>query len=81
MTGTGRDGDQLGRGTGASLEFQDRRSYVAGDDLRHLDWRAYARTDQLMLRLYREEILPHVEIVVDASRSMATSRGQGVAHH
>lgn len=64
-------GEVLGRGTGASLEFQDRRAYTPGDDLRHLDWRAYARTDQLLVRLYREEIAPRLEVLVDASRSMA----------
>jgi uncharacterized protein (DUF58 family) len=67
----GPAGERLGRGTGSSLEFQDRRAYVAGDDVRHLDWGAYARTDQMMVRLYREEILPTVEILIDGSRSMA----------
>ena len=66
----GVSGDLLGRGTGASLEFQDRRPYAAGDDLRHLDWRAYARTDQLLVRQFREEIAPRVEVVIDGSRSM-----------
>ena len=69
----GTAGELLGKGTGSSLEFQDRRAYVAGDDLRHLDWRAFARTDQLLVRQYREEIEPRVEVLLDASRSMATS--------
>ena len=64
-------GERLGRGTGSSLEFQDRRTYAIGDDVRHLDWRAFARTDQLLVRQYREEILPRVEIFLDVSRSMA----------
>ena len=72
-TRRGPAGDRLGKGVGASLEFQDRRAYVPGDDVRHLDWNAYARTDQLMVRLYREEILPRVELCVDASRSMSTT--------
>lgn len=67
----GHAGARLGRGTGASLEFQDRRTYALGDDVRHLDWRAYARTDQLLVRQYREEILPRVEILLDVSKSMA----------
>jgi uncharacterized protein (DUF58 family) len=67
-----RAGERLGRGTGSSLEFQDRRAYAAGDDVRHLDWRAYARTDALLVRQYREEILPRVELLIDASRSMAS---------
>ncbi len=67
----GAAGERLARGTGSSLEFQDRRAYQAGDDVRHVDWRALARTDQLLVRQYREEILPRVEIVLDPSRSMA----------
>ncbi len=67
----GLAGELLGRGTGSSLEFQDRRNYVPGDDLRHLDWRAYARTDQLLVRQYREEIVPRLDVLVDDSRSMA----------
>ena len=68
----GLAGERMGRGTGSSLEFQDRRSYQAGDDVRHLDWRAYARTDQLLVRQYREEILPRLEVLFDDSRSMGT---------
>ena len=66
----GRSGEQLGRGIGNSLEFQEYRSYLPGDDLRHVDWFAYARSDSLMLRMYREEISPRTEILLDASRSM-----------
>src|SRR5258708_12177625 len=68
----GRSGELLGRGTGSSLEFQEYREYVPGDDIRHLDWGAYARSDMLMVRLFREEISPKTEILLDASRSMAS---------
>ncbi|MEX1096738.1 MAG: DUF58 domain-containing protein [Planctomycetales bacterium] len=71
----GRTGELLGRGTGASLEFQEYREYLPGDDIRHVDWCAYARSDQLMVRLYREEISPRFEILLDASRSMNTGDG------
>lgn len=67
----GAAGERLGKGTGASLEFQDRRHYQAGDDVRHVDWRALARSDQMFVRLYREEILPRIDVLVDVSRSMA----------
>src|SRR5262245_21899605 len=67
----GLAGERLGRASGSSLEFQDRRTYEAGDDVRHVDWRALARSDQLMVRLWREEVLARVEILVDTSRSLA----------
>jgi uncharacterized protein (DUF58 family) len=75
----GRAGARLGRGTGASLEFTEFRPYVPGDDLRHLDWRAYARTDALHVRLYREEVAPHLDVVVDATASMATTEAKARA--
>ncbi|MEE3284389.1 MAG: DUF58 domain-containing protein, partial [Planctomycetota bacterium] len=67
---SGRAGELLGRGTGSSLEFQEYREYTPGDDIRHLDWAAYGRSDTLMVRLFREEISPRTEILVDASASM-----------
>lgn len=70
MPVAGRSGEMLGRTSGSSLEFQEYRQYIPGDDIRHLDWGAYARTDQLMVRLFRDEISPRTEILVDASRSM-----------
>lgn len=66
----GRSGELLGRGVGSSIEFQEYREYRTGDDLRHLDWAAYGRSDALMLRLFREEISPKTQILLDASRSM-----------
>lgn len=66
----GPAGERLGRASGSSLEFQDRRAYQAGDDVRHVDWRALARSDQLVVRLWREEVLARVEILVDTSASM-----------
>ena len=72
----GRLGDRLGRGTGSSLEFMDYRDYVPGDDLRHVDWRAYARTDQLKVRLFREETAPSLDVVLDTSASMGVSRAK-----
>ena len=64
-------GAHLGRQAGASLEFRDHRDYQPGDDLRRIDWNAYARSDRLTVKLYREEISPHLDIIVDGSRSMA----------
>lgn len=73
---TGRTGELLGRGAGSSLEFQEYRAYQPGDDIRHLDWAAYARSDALMVRLYREEVSPRSEVLLDASRSMTTGGTQ-----
>lgn len=75
MPTAGRSGELLGRGTGSSLEFQEYREYLPGDDIRHVDWAAYARSDALMVRMYREEISPRTEILFDASRSMTTGEG------
>ena len=69
----GRAGERLGSGTGSSLEFQEYRPYAPGDDLRHVDWAAYARSEMLAVRLYREEVAPRIDLVLDVSRSMAVT--------
>jgi uncharacterized protein (DUF58 family) len=56
---------------GAGLEFADHRDYVAGDDLRYLDWNLYGRLGRLALRLFQEEEDLLVEVLVDASASMS----------
>jgi uncharacterized protein (DUF58 family) len=66
-----RTGSTLGARAGASLEFRDHRGYELGDDLRHVDWNAFARTDQLSVKLFREEVSPHLDVLIDGSRSMA----------
>jgi len=75
-------GPRLGRRVGASIDFQDYREYQPGDDLRSLDWGIYARTDRLAVKLYREEVLPHLDLVLDGSRSMDlenTAKGSALA--
>jgi uncharacterized protein (DUF58 family) len=66
----GGQGEFAGAGVGSSIDFQDHRSYVAGDDPRHINWQAYARTGNYSLKLYREEVRPTVEILFDVSDSM-----------
>lgn len=66
----GRSGIRLGSGVGSSLEFLDHRQYHPGDDVRHIDWSAFGRSDRLTLKLFREEIAPHLDLLVDGSRSM-----------
>lgn len=68
---TGLAGTQLGQHAGASLEFKDHRDYQPGDDLRRIDWSAYARSDKLTVKLYREEVNPHLDVLIDGSHSMA----------
>ncbi|HTB63597.1 MAG TPA: DUF58 domain-containing protein [Opitutales bacterium] len=66
----GQAGQWLGSGSGASLEFQDHRQYHPGDDPRHLNWAAFARTGQHTMKMYREEVSPRVDVVLDCSTSM-----------
>lgn len=66
----GAAGEFAGSGTGASMDFQDHRSYSPGDDPRHINWNAYARTGQYSMKLFREEIRPIVDLILDASPSM-----------
>jgi uncharacterized protein (DUF58 family) len=63
-------GGTLSQRSGSSLEFRDHRAYEPGDDLRHIDWNAYARTDQLTIKLFREEVTPVLDVILDTSRSM-----------
>jgi uncharacterized protein (DUF58 family) len=66
----GLAGSHLADRPGSSLEFMDHREYQPGDDLRRIDWSAFARTDRLTVRLYRQEVVPHLDILIDGSRSM-----------
>ena len=55
---------------GVSVEFADYRNYTAGDDFRYIDWNAFARLDELLLKLYEEREDLHIYFLVDASESM-----------
>jgi uncharacterized protein (DUF58 family) len=67
----GMAGPRWGRSQGSSVNFHDHRTYVPGDDPRHLDWAAYARTDIHTMKLFREEVSPRLDLALDVSRSMA----------
>ena len=56
---------------GYSAEFNDYRNYQPGDDLRHLDWRFYARADKLCIKRFEQETNLHFHVIVDTSASMA----------
>lgn len=56
---------------GISVEFAQHRPYVAGDDIRHVDWKVFGKTDKIYLKQYQEETNLHLLCIVDASESMA----------
>ncbi len=60
---------------GLSVEFADHREYAPGDDLKRLDWRAYARSNRYQIKRYEEESNLRATIVLDASASMGYGRG------
>ncbi len=70
VAASGLIGSRLGRRVGTSIDFQDYREYQPGDDLRFIDWGIYARSDRLSVKLFREEVTPHLDVVMDGSRSM-----------
>ncbi len=61
---------------GVSVEFAEHREYVPGDDLRHLDWRVYGRSDRFYIKRYEEETNLTLTVVLDASESMSYA-GEG----
>ena len=72
----GQAGAFTGQRDGQSVDFHDFREYQPGDDLRRVDWRAYARNGQMHLRLFRAEVSPVVELHLDTSASMAAYPGK-----
>jgi uncharacterized protein (DUF58 family) len=56
---------------GFSVEFAEHREYTAGDDLRHLDWVAWGRTDRYYIKQYEQETNLRTYILLDVSNSMA----------
>lgn len=55
---------------GQSLEFAQHREYVFGDELKHLDWKIYAKSDRFFIKQYEEETNLKAYILLDASASM-----------
>src|ERR1700693_3259116 len=60
---------------GFSVEFAEHREYVAGDDLKHLDWKVYGRTGRFYLKQYEEETNLACWLLVDGSESMQYRSG------
>src|SRR3979490_1895823 len=55
---------------GFSVEFAEHRQYYPGDEIRHIDWRAYGKTDRYYIKEYEEETNLKAHLLVDASGSM-----------
>src|SRR6202011_907004 len=60
---------------GFSQEFAEYRAYTPGDDLRHVDWNVFARTERAYLKLFRGETNTVITLLLDASASMGYSSG------
>src|SRR5689334_7069547 len=60
---------------GFSQEFAEYRAYTPGDDLRHVDWNVFARTERAYLKRYRGETNSQLTMMLDASASMAYTSG------
>ncbi|MHC4714667.1 MAG: DUF58 domain-containing protein, partial [Planctomycetota bacterium] len=56
---------------GYSVEFSQHRQYVHGDDTRHIDWKAYGKTERYYLKEYQQETNLRATILIDVSRSMS----------
>jgi uncharacterized protein (DUF58 family) len=68
-------GPHRSRRFGSSSEFAEHKLYAPGDDLRRLDWRAFARLDRYFVRRHEDETNLEVALVVDTSASMAYAGG------
>ncbi|MHA3774056.1 DUF58 domain-containing protein [Verrucomicrobiota bacterium sgz303538] len=60
---------------GFSVEFKQHRQYVPGDEIRHIDWRVFGRSDRFYIREYEEETNLRATLLVDLSGSMDYGRG------
>src|SRR5579859_217343 len=67
---SGSGGEHVASRRGSSAEFLEHRPYTPGDDLRRMDWLAFARTGEPVLKLFRAEEDVVVRLVVDASASL-----------
>jgi uncharacterized protein (DUF58 family) len=60
---------------GSSVEFSEYREYVQGDEIRHVDWKVYGRTDKLFVKRYVDETNLHAYLILDQSASMSYRSG------
>src|ERR1700761_1842570 len=60
---------------GSSVEFSEHKEYSPGDELRHVDWKAYAKLNRYYVKQYEQESQLTVYLVLDASASMKFAGG------
>src|SRR3989442_10763764 len=60
---------------GFSVEFVQHREYVPGDDIRHIDWKGYGRSERYTIKQYEQETNFIGHVLLDASRSMLYGTG------
>ncbi len=70
IVSSGTMGIHAGSRHGTSTEFLEHRAYFPGDEIKHIDWRAYAKTQRLHIKRYEDETSLRVILLVDASGSM-----------
>src|SRR5215470_11418565 len=70
-----RIGDHKSPFRGFSVEFVQHREYVPGDDIRHIDWKSYGRSERYTIKQYEQETNFIAHILLDASRSMVYGEG------
>jgi uncharacterized protein (DUF58 family) len=70
-----RVGDHKSPYRGFSVEFVQHREYVPGDDIRHIDWKSYGRSERYTIKQYEQETNFTGHLLVDASRSMLYGDG------
>ena len=61
---------------GQSIEFVQHREYAPGDDVRHIDWKVWSKTDQYFIKQYEEETNLRTTLLVDLSESMQFGSGE-----
>src|SRR5215213_1149842 len=70
-----RVGDHKSPYKGFSVEFVQHREYVPGDDIRHIDWKGYGRSERYTIKQYEQETNFTLHLLLDASASMLYGDG------
>ena len=71
-----RVGDHKSPYRGFSVEFLQHREYVPGDDVKHIDWKSYGRSERYTIKQYEQETNYAAHLLLDGSRSMLYGEGE-----